>query len=427
MDLANLIADENEEDYEHFCKYIFSNYRIVSVIDLTTPHAILYFSVLKPASLPYNIAEKVKRANEALFMDNPNLDEREVKVKFKEDLVDYEPSLTEDDVNSIESDEDEDFPKFFNIEGSAFSDESVQSVVSLNSGGVTLEDVEEEDESEETHQESDGDTVDSEESGEGEEEETVFTEPEESIELPEPLEEQEEIKTVSAKKYRRNRKLFRKRNCYSHNRDVNCKSHCIESLDLGLRIQKLSIQEKAVVKPILKLQERKCCEDNNKIKNRNLPTYVGFRSEYGLSKEQLEKREKINEIIRMKEEKRQQLLREFRERKRQQNEEVFCQWLRNVSKRKATTEKQKKETLSPKIINLPVGNKPLQQKTRPVTAPLPPKSQFFIRQKRRPQTSPAYVYIQVPQNILRHGINVGNVYVSLRSAQNKNIDIVAKC
>lgn len=38
--------------------------------------------------------------------DNPDLDDRSTKVKFKEELVDYEPSLTEDDVNSIESDVD---------------------------------------------------------------------------------------------------------------------------------------------------------------------------------------------------------------------------------------------------------------------------------------------------------------------------------
>lgn len=354
-------------------------------------------------------------------MDNPNLDEREVKVKFKEDLVDYEPSLTEDDVNSIESDDEtveDDFTKFFNTERSAFSDESVQSVI--NAGEVILEDVEEKEIKEEN---SDEGMVDSEESCGEEDDEAVFTEAEESFEFPADSD-AEETKTV-AKKFKSKRKFVRK---HSHNREVDCKSHCIESLDLGLRIKKLNIHEKTMVKPILKLQERKCCEDNNNIKNQNLPAYVGFRSEYGLSKEQLDRRAKINQIIRLKEEKRQQVLREFRERKRQQNEEVFCQWLRNVSKRK-TSGKQKvvKETLSPKIINLPTGNKPQQQKVRPVTAPLPPKSQFFVRQKRRPQTSPAYVYIQVPHNILRRGISVGNVYVSLSRGRNKNIDIVTGC
>lgn len=357
-------------------------------------------------------------------MDNPNLDEREIKVKFKDNLVDYEPSLTEDDVNSIESDDEtveDDFAKFFNTERSVFSDESVQSVINnLTAGEVILE------EEETKHEDSEEETVESEESCEEKEQDVVFTEAEESFELPEDSEVEETKAPI--KQFKNKRKFVRKRNSYAHNREVDCKSHCIESIDLGLQIKKLNIHEKAVVKPILKLQERKCCEDNNNAKNQNLPAYVGFRSEYGLSKEQLERRAKINQIIRMKEEKRQQVLREFRERKRQQNEQVFCQWLRNISKRK-TSGKQKvaKETLSPKIINLPAGNKPQQQqKVRPVTAPLPPKSQFFLRQKRRPQTSPAYVYIQVPHNLLRHGISVGNVYVSLSGGRNKNIDIVAK-
>lgn len=384
------------------------------------------FSVLKPTSSPYNIAEKVKKANEALSMDNPDLDEREIKVKFKEDLVDYEPSLTEDDVNSIESDEipeDDDYPQFFNTERNVFSDESVQSVINLNSDDLILEDVDDEedvkseDKQETTEENDDGESVAEEESIKDEEteEEAGFTEPEESFELPK-----------ETKKHKRKRK-FTQNNRYTHTQGVDCRSHCIERLDLGLRIKKLDIHEKTVVRPILKLQERKCCEDNNKL---NLPSYVGYRSEYGLSLEQLERREKINQIIRMKEEKRQQVLREFRERRRQQNEEVFCQWLRNVSNRRktVTTAKGTKETLLPNIINLPPGNNRVQQqKARPVTAPLPPKSQFFVRQKRRPQTSPAYVYIQVPQDVLKRGINVGNVYVSLSKDKNKKVNIVTEC
>lgn len=364
----------------------------------------ILFSVLKPASSPYNIADKVKKANEALFMDNQNLGEREMKVKFKEELVDYEPSLTEDDVNSIESDEVSnevnDCPKFYN---SAFSDESVQSVINLNVDNEILEEVDEDTDEERQPESSYSDDGNSESSV-------------------------KEIRPPD-RKIKRKIKFFRKRNYSSHNYEVDCKSHCIESFDLGLRIKKLNIHEKVIVKPILKLQERKCCEDNNNVKNQNLPVYAGFRSEYGLSKQQLERRKRIREIVRMKQQKRQELLQEFKDRKRQQNEEVFCQWLQDVNKRKnINTRMQKKETLSPKIINLPPGNKPEQQeKKRPQTAPLPPKSQFFIRQKRRPQTSPAYVYIQVPNNILKQGLSIGNVYVSLASNKNKhNVDIVAR-
>lgn len=357
-------------------------------------------------------------------MDNPDLDEREIKVKFKEDLVDYEPSLTEDDVNSIESDEapdeDHDYPQLYSMERNLFSDESVQSVINLNPDDLILEGVEDEEEDIESEDkqettDDDGESVAEEESVKDEEteEEAAFTEPEESYELPK-----------ETKKHKRKRKFIQN----NHHTHVDCRSHCIERLDLGLRIKKLDIHEKTVVRPILKLQERKCCEDNNKT---NLPSYVGHRSEYGLSLEQLERRQKINQIIRMKEEKRQQVLREFRERRRQQNEEVFCQWLRNVSNRRktVTTAKTTKETLLPKIINLPPGNNRVQHqpKARPVTAPLPPKSQFFVRQKRRPQTSPAYVYIQVPQEVLKRGISVGSVHVSLSNGKNRKVNIVTEC
>jgi hypothetical protein len=65
------------------------------------------FAVLQPASSPYNIAEKVQQANIDLFSSNTlTTMEKTSRVTFKEELTSYEPELflTDDDVNSIESD-----------------------------------------------------------------------------------------------------------------------------------------------------------------------------------------------------------------------------------------------------------------------------------------------------------------------------------
>lgn len=122
--------------------------------------------VLQPTASPYNIAEKVKKANEALFNDNPDLENKTTKVKFKEDLVDYEPSLTEDDVNSIESDNTND-----NIEYEEINNEVIHipineaSVINLNlyNAEEVEEDIEEEEEdvAEEEEEEEIADSIDS--------------------------------------------------------------------------------------------------------------------------------------------------------------------------------------------------------------------------------------------------------------------------
>lgn len=370
--------------------------------------------------------------------DNPDLDDRSTKVKFKEELVDYEPSLTEDDVNSIESDVDNVFveaevekqnlekqqtctdnnviisgPNILDLhlyDAIQLEDEAgevdEESVNSDSDSPETLEAVEDAIENFLETSRSNEFAITTKSEGEGEEEE----EDEEKYDVPKKLKE------------KKTKKYFQKRFWNQNHNNVDCKSHCIEKLDFGLNlsINKLQIHEKPASCPTLKLQERKCCE-KNKIRNpQTLPCYSGFRSEYGLSLLQLERRERRKEIIRMKEERRKKLMEEFKERKKQQNEEVFCQWLREVAKRKRQKENENarilktKENFSPTVINFPSRQE--KTKERPKTSgDLIPS--HGIKRTKRPRTSSACVYIQVPDNVLKRGLNIGNILVS-----SKNVD-----
>lgn len=395
----------------------------------------MLLTVLQPANSPYNITEKVKLANEALSFDNPDLDDRSIKVKFKEELVDYEPSLTEDDVNSIESDVENVFveaeaEKQNLEEQQTFTDNNVMisgpNILNLHlydaiqledqTGEVDEESVNSDSDSPETFEAVD-DPLQNDLETSRSNELTIATKSEEDDED----EEKEMYNAPKRLKDKKAKKHFQKR-FSNQNHNVDCKSHCIEKLDFGLNISinKLQIHEKPANCPTLKLQERKCCE-KNKIRNpQTLPCYSGFRSEYGLSSLQLERRERRKEIIRMKAERRKKLMEEFKERKKQQNEEVFCQWLREVAKRKRQKENENlrilktKENFSPTVINFP--SRPEKVKERPKTA-----GDFIpshgIKRTKRPHTSSACVYIQVPSNMLKRGLNIGNILVT-----SKNVD-----
>lgn len=388
--------------------------------------------VLQPTASPYNIAEKVKQANEDLFNDNPDLDNRKTKVKFKEDLVDYEPSLTEDDVNSIESDNTND-----GIEYEEINDERIKnplndtSVINLNLYNAEQEVEEEIEEEEEAIDEEEEDLIDSLDSVVASE--VTATLENFTLSSLNTNEADVEVINKNSKIVRRHKRNGLKKNINNSTvSSVDCKSHCIERIDFGLNlsINKLQIHEKPVHCPTLKLQRRKCCEENRITNPRSLPCYSGFRTEYGLTSLQLERREKRKEIIRQKAEKRQQLMDQYKERKKQQNEEVFCQWLREVSKRKKqkVNETRKvcrtKEPLSPSVMNLTTRSVGTSCKERPKTA-----GEFIpshgIKHTKRPHTSPAKVYIEVPRNLLQHGINVGSLLITTsKNIESKQLHIL---
>lgn len=203
------------------------------------------------------------------------------------------------------------------------------------------------------------------------------------------------------------------------NYQISCKNHCIERLDtyLDLSINRLNIAEKPC--PMLKLQRRNCCEKNPIKTEQKLPVYSGYKSEYGLSLEQLEKRERKKEMIKLREEKRQEILKEYQQRKIQQNEEIFCQWLKNISRRKRdveTKEKKTKKCLTPTVFTFPSNTTNDQIKDRPKTAHFLTKG-TNVKKVKRPNTSTSCVFIEVPQNLLRKGISVGDIFI--RNAQIK--------
>ncbi|KAJ3654585.1 hypothetical protein Zmor_013763 [Zophobas morio] len=378
---------------------------------------------LQPASSPYNIAEKVQQANIDLFSNTLTTMEKTSRVTFKEELTSYEPELflTDDDVNSLESDPPETTEL---VENSQILEYKSSNVINLNIFDISEEEEEVEDvideivteecEVEDLDNNSFHDQLDESEESRNDNV-TVRISSGGS-----------ETKSSVRKKKVRKRSPLPKSSKISHI-PVECKNHCIERLDfdMSMSIKKLEIREKPVKCPLLKLQTRKCCDENKARNPTNLPCYNGFRSEYGLSSAELERRERRRQIIKMKEQKRQQLLKEYKNRKNQQNEEVFCQWLKDVARRKAQKQKintnnSAKQCFSPNVISFPVCEK---MGERPRTA-----SEFVPRQNikrtRRPHTSSACVFIEVPQKLLERGINIGDLLVNNSSFAAKKMHIV---
>lgn len=226
--------------------------------------------------------------------------------------------------------------------------------------------------------------------------------------------------------------------------EVHCKDHCIEKIDknLSISIKKLEIHEKSTVNlPPLQLHQRQCCDDVKlSSSSQNLPNYNGYRSEYGLTYRQLKNKNRHLEMIKQKELARQKLIEQYRHLKVQQNETVFCQWLKEVSRRnKEQTELKNQfkikhktspfeilpKSLSPMAIN---NNKHViktgRTKERPKTAgynEFVPKTNV---KKKRPHTTQSCVYIEVPQNLLKRGIYIGDLLVTNSMEIGKKLHIL---
>ncbi|RZC33839.1 hypothetical protein BDFB_006563 [Asbolus verrucosus] len=395
---------------------------------------------LQPASSPYNIAEKVQQANIDLFSSNNLTMEKTSRVTFKEQLTSYEPELllTDDDVNSLESDppEAELIP-----EGNQILEYKSSNVINLN-----IFDINEDEEEEEDDDDDDEEVIEDIEPEECEELTIKNITDDNKTDLFDEFNDEDTDKTDATvtvrisssnegKKSSSKRKKTRKKSpSFKPSKSgatlVECKSHCIERLDfdLSMSIKKLEIHEKPVKCPLLKLQRRKCCDENRARNPTNLPCYNGHRSEYGLSSAELEKRERRREIIKLKEQKRQELMREYKNRKNQQNEAVFCQWLKDVARRKVQKQKidkcgnDRKQYFSPNVISFPT--KVCEKATeRPKTA-----NEFVPRQNikrtRRPHTSPACVFIEVPHKMLERGIHIGDLLVSNSNHAAKKMHIL---
>ncbi|KAJ8966756.1 hypothetical protein NQ314_003325 [Rhamnusium bicolor] len=301
-----------------------------------------------------------------MFLTN----EKSVKVKFREKLISFEPDLTDDDVNSIESDHVEvlvdNRPLILEYETTINNDTNI-----FNSKEALEEKVEEIIED----IESDCDVV--------------------GIQNIEPYYVPEEKSSVVTTK--------------EGNNVIN-NTMTIISL------------------PPLQLLQRKCCDKSIQNLHKNLPNYNGLRSEYGLSSKQLENRERQKEINKLREQTHRQLIEQYRNRKIHQNEKVFCQWLKDVSKRKS----EKKYCMKQKVKNAKYPDHQVNHvshvsskyggkiKERPKSA-----NQFVpkinIKKPRRPHTTHSCVYIEVPESLLQQGLSIGDFTITTSKLTKKII------
>lgn len=363
-----------------------------------------------------------------MFNNDNELENRTIKLKFKEELVDYEPD-TEDDVNSIESYSEA-------VDYSIIEKETQKPIEELNNTSNlfavpeadTEEDVDEEICEEVVEYETKITSIDNYEpiilNQELEDFEEISEVFEDSLDAKNnvnlPTSKTEDVEKVTPLNIPNEKKYV------DANYHINCKNHCIERLDVGLDlyINRLSIGEKPC--PMLKLQRRNCCERNPIKTEQKLPVYIGYKSEYGLSLEQLEKKERKKEMIKLREEKREQILKEYQRRKNQQNEEIFCQWLKNISRRKReneTKEKITKKCLTPTVFSFPnrIDDK---IKERPKTAHFL-QTRNVIKKPKRPNTTNSCVFIEVPQNLLRRGISLGDIFIRNKQIKPKKLHFLS--
>ena len=356
--------------------------------------------VLQPSSSPYDIKDKLDEANRALSDDNPNLENRRVKIKFREELVDYEPEHTDDDVQSIESYDNLDFaddqPKLkLNVYPPAFS-------FDLGEGN------EQEELCEYVDEETDG--------GENEIEEVIDVEDDDTTYAIEDANDSGEVEgnVVEVGDVPCIKETKKEHPQGSETRfQVNCRRHCIEKLELDLSISKLRIGDRKLC-PGLKLIKRKCCEEKKGVEN--LPRYSGLHSEYGLSVKQLQKRQRTAERTKMREMKQTELAEEYKRRKGQQNEMIFRRWLDDISARK--TAGKRRTPLATNVLN--IAPKCVNKGDRPKTANcLVPRPRSTVRRK----SSSARVFVEVPRKLLRRGVNVGHLVISDMSNRASSVGI----
>lgn len=348
--------------------------------------------------------EKVQQANVDLFNSQPNATtEKSAKVKFREELISFEPDLTDDDVNSIESDHTElsidNHPTILDYK------------TTINDENVTIFNIEED--VEEVEEEV---LEDVESDSEYKPEIKVSTVSEKTTD--------NETTVSSRKESNKVKKISKSKAAFLNPHEVNCKDHCIDKLDydLSMSIKKLDIQEKLSLPP-LQLLQRKCCDEVKKKIHQNLPQYNGLRSEYGLSSRQLESREKQKELLKMRDRVCQQLMEEYKTRKMQQNEEVFCQWLKEVAKRKSEKKATNKRAVSAKQSNTNKTEKKIKERPKTANAFIP-RTKTRKKRNTNKQNTNARVYIEVPSSCLEKHLRIGDLTITNSKLFSRNVHII---
>lgn len=356
---------------------------------------------MQPASSPYDIAEKLKHANEVLEQQDISDDTRQIKVKFKDNLIDFEPEPPEP-ISNLElesicsSDSLEDYSVIENDTTVLENHFKTSLVISVPDDDTDEEGEIQEEIAEETpavavptigeaFEELTPIDVKAAEDSEDEDTENLYSDHLETGSFP----------RKCPKRPRKSRKSIKQ--------DVNCKDHCIERLYSSAYVSKMKwneIQLPCQV-PILKLHRRTCCEKNEQRCHEKLPSYNGLRSEYGLDAKQLEKRKRSREILFLRREEKQRLTEENKIMRRQQNEQIFRQWLKSVSDRKIS--RKMRRSSSPSYAKL---------RCRPKTAicaQFSPNNTVALVKNRIP---PTRIYIELSPTLLRKGIGIGSIFLS---------------
>ncbi|KAL3284968.1 hypothetical protein HHI36_019097 [Cryptolaemus montrouzieri] len=357
---------------------------------------------LQPASCPYNIAQKVEEANVALYNSSIRI-EKSPKVRFKEDLVSFDAQLTDDDVVSIESD---------NIEIPFMEQQTDSTTIVLeyktNSNIFSIDEDEEDYVIEEIECEMEN-----------------IKKLEQKVEycVPKVIEETNTVNKNSRNvenpvdginnnpevtKTKKKRKL-------KLPKFIDCKYHCLERLDdeLSESLKKLSMSEKPSLCPPLKLIDRKCCSENHRKNPTILPKYDGLHSEYGLSVEQIVRKRKNKEIIRTKEQRKQEILEDYKKKKDEINEEIFSKWLKEISERKQRASfKQYRMSLN-KDTDIFLQSRPVSAGissgfigSSKTTSESGYSSKNSSEKSRRPKSVSQSVFVEIPKNVLQRGLKV---------------------
>lgn len=286
-------------------------------------------------SSPYDLSQKVKEANTALNQENIDLTSKESKIKFKEDLVDYEPEFSYEEASSIESED--------NIDDYILADhvaleKRLESTLILKSFDSTENN--NEDNVNNEREENINDEI-------SEELETnILSDMNENFDLnlicktgaltnkTETLVklDSSDINSEHKLNVKQSKTVASRKSSYVEN--IYCNQHCIERIDCSNTYLRkvINLKDGMVKLPRLKLHRRKCCEKNKFLQK--LPCYTGLRSEYGLNTLQLQRRDNIKEIILMKGQEKKRRTEENKLNKSIENESIFCNWLKTLSSRR---------------------------------------------------------------------------------------------
>ncbi|KAL5280613.1 hypothetical protein ACFFRR_004544 [Megaselia abdita] len=294
---------------------------------------------LRPVN-EYNIVDKIKEANRELLQSPARfMESKDRRVKFNERLEEYEPGTIIDDFFEV-VDCNEDKPKFTDIKEEAEDDATIQEVEELLLGEIVdrvfpkqESDIEIDEICEEIDDMGFGPKVRP-KSASGIRDEPVVSSDEtendkEKDPEEEPTDEEDLLSTLVASYVPENIPTPAKKP--PKEKPPPAKTKKQSCFNFGCRKSPNRVDSKTSPTLSLKLNYKTCCEYRN-AENQRLPKYMGYLSEYGLTKEQLDAREKKIKVKREKVMEKNLNATKAQIDKMCENEAAFTSWLKNKMK-----------------------------------------------------------------------------------------------